>query len=139
MRVCGVAFSANDAAMAVLEADAADWRVVEARPGRLSVGDIFDTASVRNFQVLVRAFLAEQAADVVVIKKRATAGKFAGGAASFRMGGVIQVTAEVPVEFLSPQAMARCQREDPADLPGSLRRYQEEAFRAAYTWVCTRL
>ena len=139
MRGCGVAFSGSDAVMTVLEGDADEWLVVHATPRRLSVSDIFDTAAVKNFQVQVRAFLAEQAPDVVVVKKRATSGKFAGGAASFRMGGVVQVTAEVPVEFVSPQAIAKCVKNEPVALPSGLNRYQEEAFRAAYTWLRTRL
>ena len=135
MRICGVDYRSNDLIPVVIEPVEGGWRVVDTRPRKLTLNDLFDTADVRLFAKSVESFLRDAAVDVVVIKKRARSGKFGGGAASFRMGGILQLSTEKPVEFISAQAITTAltgvQHVDADKLP----QYQRGAFNVALAYA----
>ena len=135
MRICGVDYRGNDLVPVVIEPAEEEWRLVDTRPKKLRLNDVFDTADVRLFAKLVATFLRDAAVDVVVIKKRARSGKFGGGGASFRMGGVLQLSTEKPVEFISGQAVTTALKEVRHVDADKLLQYQRSAFDVALAYA----
>ncbi len=138
MRICGVDYRGQDLIPVVLETDDDGQRLVATEPKRIELDDLFDTAKVRSFARTVAAFLRDNGVDVVVVKKRATKGRFAGGPTSFRMGGVLQLSTEKPVEFLSGPSITAALKD--ADEPeGEVLAYQKTALDVARAFVAKRL
>jgi len=138
MRICGVDYQGSELIPVVLDGEGDEWQVVATKPKKLRIGDIYDTADVRLFAQEVRAFLTDFQIDLVVIKKRAKSGKFGGGAASFRMGGVLQLSTEKPVEFISPQAVTAALRGVEHAATDKLLAYQQDAFKTALGYALSR-
>lgn len=135
MRVCGVDYTGSDLVPVVLDDSSGEWTWLELDVRKITLSDIWDTEEVRLFSKTVVAFFAENQIDRVVIKKRPTGGKFGGGAASFRMGGLVQVSTEKPVVFLSQQTVSAALKDDPPVHPEGLRKYQRTAYDLAVAMV----
>lgn len=137
VRICGVAFAGENAALVVLDALDNAWDLVPSEPGKLTLSDPFDTGTVRHFQTAARAFLQEMGVEQVAIKKKPFRGKMAAGPAAFAMGTVFQVTTEVPLTFVTAQAVKAAMEGDGNQIPDGIKKYQEDAFGAALALVAT--
>ncbi len=135
MRVCGIDYSGSDLIPVVLDDSEGECSWLELETKKITLNDIWDTDDVRLFLKTVTAFLAENRVDRVVIKKRPTGGKFGGGAASFRMGALVQVSTEKPVDFLPSQTVAATLRKSPPAYPDGLNKYQRTAYELAVALV----
>ena len=99
---------------------------------KLEIEDSYNDAHIKNFSTEFQAFLQSQNPDTVVIKKRQEKGKFAGGAVSFKMEGLIQLAANSKTVFLSGAQLNAFIKKAPADLP-EVKKYQSQAlFCAVY-------
>jgi len=134
-RVCGVDFQGHALIPVVLVREDDGWEFVPSDPTRVTLADFWDTSEVRLFAKAVEAFLNDHLIDEVVVKKRAAKGRYAGGAASFRMGGVLQVVTHIPVRFLSPQAVSSAVERHGFAPPASLHKYQHRAFDVAMAYA----
>ncbi len=76
--------------------------------------------------------------DVVVIRKRAHKGKFAGGAVGFKLEAAIQLIEGVQVELMAPSDVKEQLKHTP--LPVSfketgLKQFQETAFTTGFAYI----
>lgn len=60
-------------------------------------------------------------------------GKFAGGAVTFKLDGLIQVSTGAPVELIAANSISHALKDEKDDYPSELYGYQEQAFRTALT------
>ena len=68
---------------------------------KVELKDSYESESVKEFHDSIKAFLETHTPGSIIIKKRNEKGKFAGGAASFKMEGLIQIAAQANILFLS--------------------------------------
>lgn len=68
---------------------------------KLELSDSYDCKSVNDFFKAFEDFFKANSPDQIVVKKRNEKGKFAGGAASFKMEGLIQLASEEKASFIS--------------------------------------
>ena len=131
MRVCGVDYQGNDCVPVVIEHESGEWKLAPSSPYKITLGDLYNTEDVRLFAKALEAFLNENLVDLVIVRKRPTSGKYGGGAASFRMGGVLQVVTEKPVMFVSTRGIDSALAKHEVHLPEKLHKYQHRAFEVA--------
>ena len=60
-------------------------------PNKIELVDSYDSEEIRNLQKQLQETFKKTEFDSIVIKKRMEKGKFPGGAASFKLEGVIQL------------------------------------------------
>ncbi len=77
------------------------------------------------------SFVRENAIDRIAIKKRSKKGEFAGGPTTFKIEGVFQLLESCEVTLLSPQTINAQSKKHDFELPGTLNKYQHEAYKAA--------
>ncbi|MNG16639.1 hypothetical protein D3C84_1005730 [compost metagenome] len=83
------------------------------------------------FAAQVASFVRENSVDRIVIKKRSKKGEFAGGPTTFKIEGVFQLLENCEVTLLSPQTINAQAKKHNFELPGTLNKYQHEAYKAA--------
>jgi hypothetical protein len=96
---------------------------------KIDLKNSYDSKSVEQFYVEVKSWLDFQEPESVVIKKRLEKGKFAGGASSFKIEGLIQLASSVPVKLVGGPELNRLAKKVEA-LP-KMKKYQEHAYLAA--------
>lgn len=135
MRICGVGIAGSEAAVVLVDYVDGEVTIVASATTRLNLGDAFDTTAVRNFLALSQTFLREHGVELVLIKKKPSGGDFAAGPGAFVIGAVLQVSGDVPVDFVTAQSISNSLKKKPADLPDGLHKYQAEAFFTILTWI----
>jgi Protein of unknown function (DUF3010) len=130
MNICGVSLSGSVATIVLLAPRDGNLTVVGCATTRVELGDGDDPGCVRSFRDAFAALVRDHNVDVIAIKKRNTVGKFAGGAMTFKMEGLIQCM-EVEVRLLAPITISSAVRRRGHVLPAQLHKYQQEAFQAA--------
>ena len=98
---------------------------------KIELQDPYDSESVKTFYKDVKDWIDSQAPDYVSIKKRLEKGKFAGGASSFKIEGLIQLASSVPVKFIASPELNRLAKE--VEVMPNMKKYQEQAYLAALT------
>jgi hypothetical protein len=83
---------------------------IAVKVNKLDLGSDPDQEGVQAFCHAFRAFCADNAIDIVVINKRATAGKGAGGCATFRTEGILLSLCPCPIKFVHPATMRATDR-----------------------------
>src|SRR5258707_109443 len=111
MRICGVSLSGTTATLALVESAPDSIVVVPTETKRVVLGDADTASAVQSFRDTFAAFMRDNTVDVVAIKKRATGGKFAGGAMTFKMEGLLQCL-ECAVHLIAPVTIASCTKQD---------------------------
>lgn len=135
MNVCGIELAGHEARLVVIVGTPNDWVLLDSGLRRVSLEDIDSTAEVKSFREIWQAFVDEQHVTHIVIKKRALKGEYAGGPVSFKMEGVLQTLDRCEVCVLSPLTIAAHMKKEPVNPPESLKKYQHEAFKAAYAFL----
>lgn len=135
MRICGIDYRGNDLIPIIIQSTDANWSVVDLNTRKITLHDLWDSNDVRLCAKTIKAFLAENQVDRVVIKKRPTSGKFGGGAASFRLGALVQLSTEQPVVFISPQAISSALQDADLEPPDKLFQYQHSAYEVAVAYA----
>ena len=134
MKILGIEIKGNDCIFMALEGDKTTFTLADF-PKKTSLTDSYDSLLVRQFHAELSELLCSHQVDGIVIKKRTEKGKFAGGAISFKMEGIIQLAFEKKVSFISgPQIKALIKSSPEITLP-AINKYQEQAFYAAYTFL----
>ena len=139
MRVCGVELSANDAVVCLLELKDGLFDLPDCRAKKLTLPKQHQSAELRQFQFTFAKLMQDYKIEHVAIKERPTKGKFAGGAASFKMEAAIQLIPSVSVSLLSAQKLKATLNESPLPISFSdtgLKSFQETAFLCAYVSCC---
>ncbi|MCM8529795.1 MAG: DUF3010 family protein [Lentisphaeraceae bacterium] len=101
-------------------------------PNKIELKDSYDSEEIRNLHEELKSLFSQLALDHIIIKKRMEKGKFAGGAASFKLEGIIQLASNCPVDFIAGTKLSAFQKKANHDLSG-VKKYQEQAYLAALT------
>ncbi|EDM27701.1 hypothetical protein LNTAR_20883 [Lentisphaera araneosa HTCC2155] len=124
MKSLGVEIKSSTCVLVLL--DSAD-EIKEAT--KIELEDPYCATSVKEFFDDLKTWLEKCNADVVNIKKRLEKGKFAGGASSFKIEGLIQLAALVSVNLVGGPELNRLAK-SVETLP-AMKKYQEQAYLAA--------
>lgn len=129
MKVCGIELKSNEARIIALEGHAEDYDFVKTEFDKLKLKDSKDQNEVKAFRDSIIDFFSYHDFDIIGIKERITKGRFAGGAISFKMEGLLQ-TADDQVRLVHNMSMKSTLKdiEIPID---NIKKYQEEACRVA--------
>jgi hypothetical protein len=133
VRLCGVEIKGSEAIFAVAERVDAQFHHVPTETKKIALADDDLAANVRSFADLVAGFLRDNKLTHIAIKKRGKKGEYAGGPTTFKIEGVFQLLKDCRVDLLSPPTIAAQARKHEFPTPGTLNKYQEDAFRTACT------
>lgn len=131
MKTCGVEIKASEAIFALAALDGSAVAHVPLTLKKLALADDDLAANVQTFAAQAAAFVAEHGIQRLAIKKRGKKGEFAGGPTTFKIEGVLQLLSGCETVLVSPQTISAQAKKLDAALPGSLNKYQHEAFKAA--------
>jgi hypothetical protein len=133
MKILGIEIKGSDCILMVLEGSRSHFSLCEF-PKKISLANSYASEDVRQFHTALTELLEKHCIKRVAIKKRTEKGKFAGGAISFKMEGIIQLATDKEVLFISsPQIKALIKKGD-INTP-DINKYQEQAFYAAYNFL----
>lgn len=129
MKVCGIELKSNEARIIALEGHMEDYDIIKTEFDKIKLINSKDQNEVRAFRDAILEFFAYHDFDLIGIKERITKGRFAGGAISFKMEGLIQ-TADDEIILVHNMSMKSKLKE--VDIPiDRIKKYQEEAFKVA--------
>lgn len=129
MKVCGIELKSNIASLAIVD----DKIYCDNKIKKIILDDDENQENIRKFCNEFLLFLEQNEIDKVIIKKRAKKGNFAGGAVTFKMEGLIQLNPLCEVNLISSQTISSFEKKNTIDFPDSLKKYQEQAYLAAYS------
>lgn len=138
MRICGVELKANDAIICLMSLTDGLFSIHECRVKRLSIADASDGEQLRKFQFDFAKLMEDYQIDHVVIRERMTKGKFAGGAAGFKLEAAIQLIDELSVSLLSPSQCKEIMKKSRLHMNFSdtgLKQFQEISFMTALSYL----
>ena len=110
MRICGVELKGSEARLAVVKKTEEGIQHVGLATKKIPLVDGDSCIQVKSFKETFESFCRDNSIDKVVIKKRGKKGEYAGGADTFKMEGIIQVSNVSEVVLVSPQAIAAMQK-----------------------------
>lgn len=133
MRICGIEIKGSDAVTVILDlqADEEPTLFVEKYPKKIPLENDESQDSVRSFCEAFSTFVESHAIESIMVKKRHKKGNFAGGAVSFKIEGLIQLCAGVPVELYSGATIAKSNKKNRYEVPKKLNKYQLQAYLTA--------
>jgi len=131
MSICGIEIKGSEAifAIASLQGDALQHLAIATK--KIALEDDDEAANVKAFASQVAAFVRDNGIRRIAIKKRSKKGEFAGGPTTFKIEGVFQLLENCDVTLLSPQTINAQNKKHNFELPGTLNKYQHEAYKAA--------
>ena len=131
MTICGIEIKGSEAIIAVASLDNQALSHVALATKKIALEDDDEAANVKAFAAQVKAFVQANAVTRIAIKKRSKKGEFAGGPTTFKIEGVFQLLENCDVTLLSPQTINAQNKKHNFELPGTLNKYQHEAYKAA--------
>ncbi|MDX4065582.1 DUF3010 family protein [Aliarcobacter skirrowii] len=135
MKICGIELKASDTILAVIEVENNIIHYISLNLKKISIQNDENKSEIESFHETIKTFLRDNNIDKIIIKKRAKRGKFAGGADTFKMEGIIQLNGQCDVNFTSTQAIASYKNSNAVTIPTDLLKYQEEAYLSALTGI----
>jgi len=138
MKICGVDLKGNDAIICLMSLDAGLFSLPDCRVRKLSIVNPASTEQIRKFQFDFEKLMDDYQVEHVVIRERMTKGKFAGGAASFKLEATIQLAAEVSVSMLSGSQIKEVMKNNRLNMvfqDTGLKQFQEQAFMTALAYL----
>lgn len=128
MKICGADIQGRDLVLVSVDRDGdGDFAVISDACTKLSLnGD--DQETVRVFLRALAGFSRHHGLQRMAIRGRGTVGKFAGGAISFKIEGLIQSLEGCTVTILMPTTIAAQVRKCNLTSPGELYKYQHDAY-----------
>lgn len=130
LKVCGVEISGSEAAFAVVTVNDGDLAFIATGTKKLALGDDKDAAGIKAYLQAIKSFAHENNIDAFAIKARAQKGDRRGGAISFKIETLFQLS-DCPVLLINPVALSNFGKKNIAGVPGGVLKYQEDAFRCA--------
>lgn len=138
MNILGVELNNKEAVLALINYEHGLLNVKECRSRGIELRKGETTEGMQGFQFQFSKFLEDYKIDKVVIKQRATKGKFSGSANSFKMEAAIQLIQELEVALISATEIKETVKKNPLEFTMKdlgLRQFQEQAFQAAYAYA----
>ncbi len=131
MKLCGIEIKGSEAIIAVATLDGTTLGHLALATKKIALEDDEDAANVKLFAAQVASFVRENSIDRIAIKKRSKKGEFAGGPTTFKIEGVLQLLDGCEVTLMSPQTITAQAKKQGGELPGTLNKYQHEAYKTA--------
>ncbi len=130
-KVCGIEIKGSAAIIVVLEGDTSNFKVIPTEFKKLNLADSTSQADVKVFYETISEFFNTHQFDKIGIKARGTKGKFAGGATTFKIEGLIQLAATPPVILMHGATVKARLKKETVVFEG-VHSYQLEAMRLGY-------
>ena len=94
---------------------------------KLEIPDSYNNEHISSFVDQFQNFIRSHQPDRIVVKKRQEKGKFAGGAISFKMEGLIQLSSKSNTAFLSGTQLNAFIKKSALEVP-EVKKYQSQAL-----------
>ncbi len=127
MKVCGIVLKASDATLCVIDEQLNHVEVER----KITLGDDESREAIVEFMESVARFIQANDVEAIGVKKRSKTGRYAGGGLTFKMEALIQLASNVPLVFITPQALSAFDKKTPVSCPESLTKDQQPAFQTA--------
>lgn len=138
MRVCGIELSGNDAVICIMTLEEGLFNLPDCRVKKINIANPKSTEEVRQFHFTFSKLMADYKVEHVIIRERMTRGKFAGGAAGFKLEAAIQLCQDLAVSLLSPadikSILGKAHISDNFEQTG-LKQFQRAAFDTAFAFL----
>lgn len=131
MRVCGIELKANNTVFSLLDYTSKQVQYMDINEKKIAIQNDEDIEELKNYIAFIKNLIKKYDIEIIVIKKRAKKGSFAGGAVTFKLEGLIQLNGLCEVKLISPQALSKFEKKENIEFPKSLNKYQEQAYLAA--------
>ena len=138
MNILGVELNNKEAVLALINYEHGLLNVKECRSRGIELRNGDTTDGIQGFQFQFSKFLEDYKIDKVVIKQRATKGKFSGSANSFKMEAAVQLIQDIDVTLVSASEIKETIKKNPLEYTMKdlgLRQFQEHAFQTAYAFA----
>lgn len=129
IKVCGIELKSNEARIVVLEGEPNQYEIISLREDKIKLEDSKNQESVTRFRDKMLEFISFHDFHAIGIKERMSKGRFAGGAISFKMEGLIQ-TSDYPIHIVHSASIKSKTKDVLIDFD-SVKKYQQEALRLA--------
>lgn len=127
MITCGIDLSANNAFFVILKKDGGIVSDVTGKFTKLSIKDDENCKETRSFFETLKVNFDIIMPDRIGIIKRNKIGKFAGGAVSFKMEGLVQLYEKRNIALVSPHTLRSFQKKEKCQIQ-PMYKYQENAY-----------
>lgn len=129
IKVCGIELKASEARFVVIEGDPDSYEIVGLQNDKMKLENSKDQQSVSDFREKVLDFINYHDFHAIGIKERMSKGRFAGGALSFKMEGLIQ-TSDYKIDIVHSASIKSKTKDLLIDFD-QVKKYQQEALRLA--------
>ena len=136
MRICGIDLKSSDAIVVVIDGTKDDFQIIDTGVQKITLEDTNNSSSIKVFSDVFQKFIKIHSIDKIAVKKRQTKGKFAGGAISFKMEGIIQLSMDATIDLLASTSVSKVIKTNPPP-EAKLFAYQQSAYETAYTLLQT--
>lgn len=102
MVISGIFLKANEARIVTLTGNRDAHELVAPKINKLSLPKNPTQDDVDIFSQAFKAYCADNSIDKVIVNRRATSGKGAGGAGTFLIEGILLAISPAPIEFVYP-------------------------------------
>ena len=133
MKLLGIEIKGSECIFILLEGNRRSFSRCEF-PKKIALANSYDNDDVRHFHEELASLLKTHSVEKVAIKKRTEKGKFAGGAISFKMEGLLQLATDKDVLFISSSQIKALLKKAELSTP-DINKYQEQAFYAAFNFL----
>lgn len=134
MKYCGIELKSNEARIVSIEVDETDdYNYIATQTKKIKLNDSKSQEGTRSFQEAFNKFFQDNNFNKIGVKERMKRGKFAGGADSFKMEGIIQ-TLDFPIEIMHT-ATVKSKIKEKKLKTDEINAYQEEALKVALSLI----
>ena len=133
MKYCGIELKSNEARIVSLEIQEGDYKLIATQTKKIKLNDSKSQKSTQSFKEAFNKFSQDNNFEKIGIKERMKRGKFAGGADSFKMEGILQ-TLDYPIEIIHT-ATIKSKTKDKTLKTEDINVYQEEALKVALSLI----
>lgn len=138
MNILGVELNNKEAVLALINYEHGLLNVKECRSRGIELRNGESAEGIQGFQFQFSKLLEDYKIDKVIIKQRASKGKFSGSANSFKMEAAIQLLSDVEAKLISNTEIKETLKKNPLEFTMKdlgLRQFQEQAFQTAYAFA----
>ncbi len=130
VKVCGIVLKSNEMISIVLEGTTEDYQIIPSVFDKFKLEDPKDQESIKKFRSAIHEFFDYEDFHAIGIKERIAKGRFAGGAITFKMEGLIQ-TSDYPVQIIHGNRI-KAKTKDKIIPINQVKKYQEDALLTAF-------
>ncbi len=133
MKYCGIELKSSEARIVGIQIVDDEYEFIAAETKKIMLNDSKEQEAVLSFREAFGQFFESNNFDKIGIKERGRKGKFAGGADSFKMEGILQ-TLNHPIEILHVNTI-KSKIKGKVLKTEHINKYQEEALKVAVSFI----